>query len=452
MAGNPIVVIHGWSDNSESFIKLSEKLERETGQTAEQVWLGDYVSLDHDVRLSDIATALEVAWIEKGLPATKNSVDVIVHSTGALVIRMWMDVFYAAKGKRPPVENLVMLAPANFGSPLAHKGRSLIGRVFKGAKSDKPLQTGTQLLKALEMASPFTWDLAERDRFQSNVFSNGGVRCTVIVGNAPYSGIKGIAHEDGSDGTVYVSTANLNCARVEIAVARSSTGEDKISLRSQKKSRGTAAFLLLNGFDHGEITGKERLPEQLVDPILKALRVKAGQFAQWCAECDEATRAVSAKYARKRDAERHDFQNTVFRVRDDQGHPIEDYTVEFYGSFTAPKDRWARVFNRDVSGKTHPYSDNNAFRSFMINVTRLARELPKNSTRLRISFSAMPDIADDKTVVGYRTTGVDDIGQIELDSETALEFFQPNRTLFVSVVLPRYQKDAVFQLEQLENS
>jgi len=31
-----------------------------------------------------------------------------------------------------------------------------------------------------------------------------------MVGSAPYSGIREVAHEPGSDGTVRVSTANLN--------------------------------------------------------------------------------------------------------------------------------------------------------------------------------------------------------------------------------------------------
>ena len=75
-----------------------------------------------------------------------------------------------------------MLAPANFGSPLAHKGRALLGRAIKGFGSG--FETGTHILRSLEMASPYTWELAERDRFGANVFSRDGVRCTVIVGNS----------------------------------------------------------------------------------------------------------------------------------------------------------------------------------------------------------------------------------------------------------------------------
>ncbi len=56
-----------------------------------------------------------------------------------------------------------MLAPANFGSALAHKGRSMLGRVFKGWKTG--FETGEEMLYALELASPFQWDLAQADLF-----------------------------------------------------------------------------------------------------------------------------------------------------------------------------------------------------------------------------------------------------------------------------------------------
>ncbi|MGV8690956.1 hypothetical protein ACV35Z_33425, partial [Pseudomonas aeruginosa] len=47
---------------------------------------------------------------------------------------------------------------------LAHKGRSFIGRVLKGWNRFVG-QTGTQVLKGLELGSPYSWQLAERDLF-----------------------------------------------------------------------------------------------------------------------------------------------------------------------------------------------------------------------------------------------------------------------------------------------
>lgn len=446
MAVKPIVILHGWSDSSASFERLARRLSRATGRPIEQLWLGDYVSLDDEVRMADVVAGLERAWSALGLPRSANAVDAIVHSTGALVVREWMQQCYMALGERPPLQNLVMLAPANFGSPLAHKGRSIIGRVFKGS-GDKPLQTGIHLLRALEMASPFTWKLAERDRFASNAFSAGGVRATVLMGNKGYPGIRGLVNEDGSDGTVYLSTANLNCASIKVQVARDN---GKMTAGPVALARGRVAFRLLDGFDHGEITGDDSLPSRLLDPIVKALEVRQAGYAAWCDDCDKVTAEAMAKYERRSATDQHGFQNTVFRVIDDQGRDVPDYAVEFYGEFGDDKDRWARVFNREISGKTHPYGDKPAYRSFRINVTRLYRELERNSQPLKISLSAQPDVTDERNLVGYRTMGEDDIGQLILSSDQVREFFRANRTLFVEIVLPRHQRDKVFSLRQAD--
>ncbi len=450
MAGKPIVIIHGWSDDSESFERLAGELGKETGQVPEQIWLGDYISLDDNVRIQDIACALHKAWTDRDLPTSRNAVDVIVHSTGGLVIREWMSKFYQGEDQVPPVQNLVMLAPANFGSPLAHKGRSIIGRVVKGHNADKRFQTGAEILKALEMASPFSWHLAQRDRFSSNHFAANNVRCTVIVGNTGYSGIKGFANDDGSDGTVYVSTANMNCATMEIRVTRTENGE--FSVTPPRTSTGRTAFLVLDHVNHSEITCKERMERRILDPILKGLTVSRDDFPSWCDECENETRKVTEKYATTWSAEKHAFQNTVFIVTDDQGNFVNDYAIEFYGTFDDDKDKWAEVFNKKISKKIHPYGDCPAYRSFMIDVSKLRSEIDRVDEQLRISLTAVPDLRDDDNVVGYRTSGIDDIGQVILSQQETLAYFQPHRTLYVNIELPRYQKDEVFQLENLADA
>jgi len=446
MAGKPIVIIHGWSDDSDSFQRLAARLGSTTGRATQAIWLGDYLSLDDDIRLDDLVDALQRAWLSRELPLAAGAVDVIVHSTGGLIIRAWIEKYFTGPDRRPPVGNLVMLAPANFGSPLAHKGRSIIGRVIKGAGSDRPFQTGEQLLKTLEMASPDTWRLAERDRFAPNPYRASDIRCTVLVGNSGFSGIKGLANDNGSDGTVYVATANLNCARLDVRVARDQQGTFEISAAST--SQGLTAFRILDGFDHGEITGRESLPKRLFDPILSALTVNRNDFKRWADECEAANRQIREKYARTRRAAQHAFQNTVFHIRDDQGRDVPDYAVEFYGDFEDRRDRWARIFNGDVLAKVHPNGERPALRSFMIDCTRLARELDRDPMPLRMSLTAMPDLEDPRRRVGYRTFGVDDIGQLELDPQATKQLFAPDRTLFLRLTLPRYQRDEVFRFNR----
>ena len=118
------------------------------GREVSIVSLADYVSMEDEVRFDDVAEAMDVAWRRHGLPRGKGVVDAIVHSTGGLVIRDWLQRHCTPA--RAPVKHLVMLAPANFGSHLAHKGRSFIGRVYKGFVAKKPegraFETGTHIL------------------------------------------------------------------------------------------------------------------------------------------------------------------------------------------------------------------------------------------------------------------------------------------------------------------
>ena len=49
-----VLIIHGWSDESASFRGLRDFLNRNNYEVA-QVWLGDYISRDDDVRVEDVA-------------------------------------------------------------------------------------------------------------------------------------------------------------------------------------------------------------------------------------------------------------------------------------------------------------------------------------------------------------------------------------------------------------
>ncbi|MEX1198893.1 MAG: alpha/beta hydrolase [Pseudohongiellaceae bacterium] len=449
----PLIIIHGWSDEDQSFLPLARALEQRTGRPVESLWLGNYVSLDDDILMSDLVAGLSRAWRKAKLPETPGSVDVIVHSTGGLVIRDWMATRYSERKRKPPVRNLVMLAPANTGSPLAHKGRAFYGRVMKGFSSRKRFHTGTQILKALEMASPYSTGLAVRDRFMQSPFRPGGVRATTIVGNTGYSGISSLANEDGSDGTVYVATANPDCARLTINFP-ANMGKAKASAIQSAKG-GETAFLVLDDHNHSTVALKEATHpgnEELLADITRALEIpNAGEYRDWVADCRQRTAAVMEKHAGKRDTHKHGFQNTVIRLRDDQGNDVPDYVVEFYGDAASDADDLATEFNRRVLTKVHAYKDNSAIRSFMINCTELHRLFTAKGHSLRISLSALPDINDPKNVVGYQSFETDDIDCLTLGPEKLKAMFVENRTLFVEITLARVRKDGVFGLERVDS-
>jgi hypothetical protein len=48
-----VLIIHGWSDTSKSFHSLADFLRKHDYQTTD-LWVGDYISMDDDVRVADV--------------------------------------------------------------------------------------------------------------------------------------------------------------------------------------------------------------------------------------------------------------------------------------------------------------------------------------------------------------------------------------------------------------
>lgn len=438
-----LVIIHGYSDSYRSFRNLARLIADDRGIAVKVIALGDYVTLSDYVTFADIVAALDKAWDDYGLPRTPFSVDAIVHSTGGLVIRDWLSGAFAPDAS--PVKNLVMLAPANFGSPLAHKGRSFIGRVVKGfGSSEGPLQSGTQVLKGLELASPYSWNLAQRDRFGdwARAYGAGGVLCTVLVGNRGYDGIKAIANEDGGDGTVRVSTANLNCARltadfVDDPLEPNVTGPD---------FAGGTAFLVADGHNHDTVTFdgsdlSQPRDRDLFALLKRALEIDDAGFDAWCDECVQAT--GDAMTANAGSTATQGFQNTVVRLEDHQGNPITDYLVEFYEE-DDDRDLIARLFHTTALADVHPYSDNASFRSLYVNCTKLSEMIDQMTEDLRVSVTAHPIVSVDAPA-GFRTFKDGDIGAIRIRRQDLGSVFAMNRTMLITLRIRRERDDRVFR-------
>lgn len=157
MSDRHVLIVHGWSDNSESFQPLADFLKN-NGFKPVLLWLGDYISMDDDVKVEDVAKRMHVLINEKLISGElKKPFDMIVHSTGGLVAREWITAYYLDDVASCPLKRLVMLAPANYGSKLASMGQSLLGRIFGGWSNW--FHTGKEMLASLELSSPYLWRL-----------------------------------------------------------------------------------------------------------------------------------------------------------------------------------------------------------------------------------------------------------------------------------------------------
>lgn len=460
MAERPVVLIHGWSATSEGLEPLAALVRAQLGTQISVVRLADYLSMEDEVRFDDLVSAMDRAWDTEGLPRTKGSVDALVHSTGGPVVRDWLDRNF--EPDESPIMHLVMLAPANFGSPLAHKGRAFVARVLKGFIAKKPegepFETGAQILKGLELASPYTWDLAHRDRFGEGGtrYQPGNVLCTVLVGNRGYGGIRSIANEEGSDGTVRLSTANMNCVRISASFPahpdEPDVGHDVDW--ELEESTGSTAFGVLDGHNHTTIklshlgvrSPRSRRDGGTLSDILRSLTVEEDDFENWRQDL-AARNAVLLPAAPRANAQKHGFQNTVVRVEDQYGVGVEDYLLEFYEKDDA-RGSTAERFHRLAIHGVHKYCDDHSYRSVYVDCTRLAAAITDVRDYLSVSLTASPEIDPPRAPVGFETIADENIGGLRISKREIGKFLSPHRTALVSLQLVRRQSPEVFALRR----
>ncbi len=454
----PIVIVHGWSDEAASFIELAKFLSENLGVSVEQIDLADWLSLNDEVTYMDLREAMNRAWLNNPRLKKAAKVNVVSHSTGALVVRSWMTHFYEKNESQCPIKRHLMLAPANFGSPLAHKGKKFYGRLFKGFQKrfKYGLETGTHLLHGLELASPFTWDLAEKDVFSTKWYGKDNIMATVLVGNRGYGGVFQLLNEEGSDGTVRVSTANLNAAKLTVYFDEQGKPVDEKKTvngftyhppkYTEPKPASHTAFGVIPQEDHGSITQPKRtgkgknadwddndLRNQL---ILEALRVQPSKWDDWKTKLKLQTDSL---YEAPEEAYFHGYQNTVLCVYDTLENPVEEYVVQFKTERTQKGfslSDWGCVFHQKIIRDVHNFRKLDAYRSFYLDITALEKEIKKTNQLLSLNIDPHPEFdpsANDHIPVGYPNS---DQGY-PLDAKNISTFFAKNRTLLIQVYLTR---------------
>ena len=429
----PLIILHGWSDQASSFDGLAHFFQTELDRDIHTIKVADWLSMDNEITYRDLAEAMQREWKRLSLPTENGAVDIVVHSTGALVVREWLTEFYDASDN--PVDHLLMLAPANFGSPLAHKGKAFYGRIIKGWRTG--LQTGKVLLNGLEVGSPYSWELAERDLLSGKYwYGKHRIKATVLVGNEGYDGVRAAANEDGSDGTVRISTANLNAVKMSIDLSR--PGESPKEVIRGMPAGHRIAFGILDGDDHGSIIMKRAdtpRNSKAKEYFIRSLTVTADEWEHWCDELDEA-RQQFENVSYRTNSDKHTFQNTVVRVIDDIGNPVEDYFIEFYQN-DADKSWLGKIFHRDVLKKVHKPSVGANYRSMYVDVTELHHLIDNEKTdHLKVSVHAEPSLEDDdhsQPSAGYAKTS----GVVTLSPSKVRQIFAANRTLLIEIVIKR---------------
>lgn len=436
MARNPIVLVHGYSDEGASF-RVWERILAERGYDVAMIHAASYRSLTNEVSIKDIAEGFDRALrIRTGLSADE-PFDAIVHSTGMLVMRAWLTAY---EGRRERLKHLIGLAPATFGSPLAHKGRSWLGALFKGNKHLGPdfLEAGDRILDGLELASRFTWDLAHLDLLGDETFY-GPTRRTpyvfIFCGNQGYGGIRQLLDEPGSDGTVRWASCPLNTRKIILDLTRDparEASEKRISVAEWKNT--DIPLIPIDGKNHGTILSEPG--SELADLVDEALQVSsAASFTQWIDDATKRTQRARSKM--------DEWQQFVVRVVDERGDPAPDYNIQLFrrGTGTGPRDS-IHQFDVDV----HTYKSDPSLRCFHVRLADLDyKKLPNLWIRVIASSGSQ--------LVGYQGFGSEKSAEspiaakegkwdatLDLSSladDTGIKFFYPFTTTLIELKLNR---------------
>jgi hypothetical protein len=215
-------------------------------------------------------------------------------ATGMLVLRAWLTRRGMTAPRRARVKHVIALAPATFGSPLAHKGRSFLGALVKGRKQLGPdfLEAGDQVLDALELGSRFGWELSHADLFGTECFYDSK-RTTpyvfVFCGARGYRGLAALANSPGTDGTVRWAGCALNSRKIILDL--SADCAENARVQAVEWTQDDVPMHPIANVDHGSILSAP--PPALTQMVIDALRVSSRPtYAAWCERAEAVVRAT----------------------------------------------------------------------------------------------------------------------------------------------------------------
>ncbi|SNZ11089.1 hypothetical protein SAMN06265182_2003 [Persephonella hydrogeniphila] len=450
------VIIHGWSDCSESFVQVKEFLIKNGIGTVETIYYADYESREDNITFEDVIDGLYDRFKEKGFIDKDGNplkhLNVIVHSTGGLVIRHFISEYYSHRIEKCPIRKVIMLAPANFGSPLAHYGKSLLGMVFKGRyKFGDMFEVGRKLLDGLELASPYQWKLAHKDILINNPFYNREqIQTFIFVGAKGYGGLRKFVNKKGTDGTVVVSGTNLNSVKFSVDFV---SEEEKISYIYPKTD---TAFCVLRNYDHGSIVD-EIHPDrrsQISQLLLEALKIKTAEdFGSF----KKRLKMITDETYKNKEI----YQQFFIRTVDDHNMPVKDYTLEFF--VYRYKDRyisqgevikkrmsykeiyWSQKVHSYITDEFHNNTKDPSFRRFIVGLKGLKKLLKDCYQDLGdIILSVKIHIPKIDEGIYYQTEKLKNIFLLKTENGDIVEetpsLFYPNTTTLMQLKVNRATK------------
>jgi hypothetical protein len=369
----------------------------------------------------------------------------VTHSTGAAVVRKWIDLYHGTKLSKCPLSHLVMLAPANHGSALAQLGKGRLSRLKSFAQGIEP---GMGVLNWLELGSDQSWEL--NASWLEYDFVGNGLYPFVLTGQRIdrhlYDNLNSYTGEPGSDGVIRVASANMNFGLFRLVQKGSALGIEK-ERPAAKSAMGVLPGLSHVGAEMGimsSVKPDDNGEHPTVKWLLRCLGVgSATGYGKMVKELealtaktqeDERIEKVRELFVFERTFETHRYCMMVFRIIDDRGFPLADYDVLLTAGPSYDPNHLPQGFFVDRQrnslnpGKLTYYID------YDVMIAGLKR--PQLDNRLGFRFVGRPAIG------GFAY-------YVPLDYRGKLtdlkRFFEANQTVMIEVVLQRHVDAGVFR-------
>ena len=460
-----LLIVHGYSDGSTSFTGLADYFVSQGLYSRKQIYFVDYSSMDDQATFRDFADKLNDDYHR--ICPDFEQIDVVCHSTGALVTRAWLALHAVRNQKygmnRPcPVRHLLMFAPANFGSDLAAMGQSFLGKArttFFNQHAHKSdfMESGREVLQGLEPASPFQWELSHYDLHgKSGAYFNPvnaeQHRCYPFIfaaGNS-YTGLQARLLKNrakpGTDGTVRISGTSLNTRKCHFSF----DGNTDIRWVDNDIKYADIPFAVFDGFNHGNIInptgrnflGKDR-PGQLA-----AFALQVESLEQYDLAARKFRQVLNDNYAAMDESCRDQYQQFFFKVRDDVGLAVEDYFIDFYVQSTNGKIHAGLTAEFDEKFETSYYrhTADSSCRALLLNCRELAsfkQQLDQARARLVFDITAASRLPDISYKPGFYIIYDSKSRAVQADTT----FIYPNTTTLVDIVMNRNASDKLLNVK-----
>jgi hypothetical protein len=484
-----LVFVHGWSvSNTDTYGGLPDRLRAETSASemdvlVKEIFLGRYISFHDEVRIPDISKAFVSAVEDQLSTLLKDGLRFvcITHSTGGPVIRDWWHRYYLRNPKSGicPMSHLIMLAPANYGSALAQLGKGRLSRMKSWFGGVEP---GQGVLDWLELGSAGGWQLnTEWIETSEDQIGAKGIFPFVLTGqsidHAIYDNLNTYTGEGGSDGVVRVAAANLQGRQIRLEQQQpvknttKKKGESnwkapKLELKDLQEAPQTAFRVIAKKSHSGTKMGimrsvkkgtRDNNSQETIKSILACIGINTKtEYKKLTMQFAAETKAIQIKQIvetvpRKWMPDLHFIRDkyamVVFRVHDQEGHPVRDFDLILTAGPTSDPGMLPQGFFVDkqrnlVNAETITYFFNydlmKGSAAIVDDKGKIVRRKTKGAERLGFKINPRPD----KGFVHYLPC------EISASEDLLENVLKLNSTTLVDICLQRLVYKNVMRLDK----